>query len=515
MDILFARNLGEAGLNCLLLPVFNDKKAFEYVPELARNLPWLQNSPALADFRAKKDETALLYGPPEALKDAPLPRLLLVGLGKRDDFKPQVLRDAVAAGMKACLALKLEKPGLSLEVLPALAGAGKTAPDQAQLAEEAVLGALLALHYREICQTPQAGDEARVEPASLTLVGPASATGKDRAAVAKAQAVAHGMKLTRDLVNGPANQVTPAYLETRAQELARAYGFSCTALGPDYLRDEGFGAFCAVARGSRTEPRLIILEHRPQNPPKNLKPIVVVGKGVTFDSGGLCIKPAANMDNMKTDMAGAGTVIGLFAAFGEAMRTDETLKDRHLVGIMPCAENMPGGNATRPGDVVITLAGKTVEIINTDAEGRLLLCDALTLAQQRWDSAALIDLATLTGACVVALGEKTAGLFNNNDELRDRLMALGEKCGERFWPMPIYDEDLIKGKTADLANAGGRSGGAVFAAAFLKQFINEKTAWAHLDIAGPARLDEKTAICPGGATAVCLRTLFELVKQGL
>lgn len=509
MDILFTKNIGEAGLDCLLLPVFNDKKPYEYAPELARSLPWLQKNPALADFKAKKDETALLYG----AEGSPLPRLLLLGLGKREDFKPQVLRDAVAAGVKACVSLRLAKLGLPLEVLPGLEGIGGGA-GQDQLAEEAVLGALLALHYREICQTPKEGDEARFEPASFTLVGSDPEMGKDRAAVAKAQALACGIKLTRDLVNGPANLVTPAYMETQAQELARKYGFSCTSLGPDYLRDEGFGALWAVAQGSSNEPRLIILEYRPQKPAKGLKPIVVVGKGITFDSGGISLKPGEGMEKMKTDMAGAGTVIGLFAAFGEAMQGDESLKERHLVGIMPCAENMPDGKATRPGDVVTTLSGKTVEIINTDAEGRLILCDALTLAQQRWDSSALIDMATLTGACVVALGEKTAGLFNNNQELCDKLMALGEKCGERFWPMPIYDEDLIKGKTADLANVGPRWGGAISAAAFLKQFVKEKTAWAHLDIAGPARLDEKTPTCPGGATAVCLRTLFELVKQG-
>ena len=537
--------------DCVIVPVFSGQAPLEYIPELLEAAPWLGVTPALRDFKAKKGETHLAYGHPEA----PISRAVFCGLGKPEDFRPEFLRDAVAAAVKSCAAMKLERLAVPLEALRKVrdeaeaaapkhdcgCGTGKaqgkaeknkSAKPKACLIEEAVLGALLSLYVNDIYKTKNE-DDPKFTPSSFSLLtAEASVPENLLAAARKAEAVAHGICYTRDLVNGPANVITPSRLEEEAQGLARKYGFQCTALGPDYLRDNGYGAFWAVARGATQEPRLIILEYRPESlDPDEQKPVIIVGKGVTFDSGGISLKPAAKMHEMKSDMAGAGTVLGLFKALGEALRSaagkaasnDElgeagpcgcaSLAGKHIIGIIPASENMPDGNATRPGDIVTTLAGKTVEITNTDAEGRLLLIDCLTMAQERWQPAALIDIATLTGACVVALGEKTCGLFGNNDCLRDHILALGERCSERFWPLPVWDEDLdeLKSDTADLNNTGPREGGALFAALFLKQFVKKETPWAHLDIAGPGYTQKKSPVFPGGASAFGLRTLFELI----
>jgi leucyl aminopeptidase len=560
MDIFFQTVLNDA--DCIIIPIFSDKDPLTLFQYLGKSMPWIRSSPALKDFKGKKDTTAIAYLPDDAYEylnslsksrgkrlhnqqldvelfmgglvkdieqtqdssdendDSRSPRrILFCGMGKSEEFTPSVLRDAIASGLKICAELKLKRLLLPIETLVGILQYGSIKKEQltfAGLVEESVLGALLSLYSRELYKSKINAEDTRFMPDSFTLLClDESMQEQVMTATQKAQAIAHGISLTRNLVNGPANIVTPSYLETRAQNLARRYNFDCTTLGPDYLRDAGYGAFWAVAKGAAEEPRLIILEHKPDKPKNKDKPIIIVGKGITFDSGGICLKPAAGMYEMTSDMAGAGTVLGLFAALGEASLSTKTKKltHHHIIGIMPCAENMPDGKATHPGDIVTTLAGKTVEITNTDAEGRLLLCDALTLAQKRWTPAAIIDMATLTGACVIALGEKTVGLFGNNAGLRDRLMLLSKKNSERFWPMPIYDEDLdiLKSNTADLNNVGPREGGAVFAALFLKQFVENSIPWAHLDIAGPAFTDKKTPTCPGGASGVTLRTLFDYI----
>jgi leucyl aminopeptidase len=569
MDIIFQTVLNDA--DCILIPVFSDKDPLTFFEYLDRSMPWIKSTPTLRDFKGKKDATALAYLPEDAYEfmnslknedgkrlhhpqlDVELfmgelaqdvekmeesdsagaddagedererspRRVLFCGMGKIEDFKADVLRDAVASGLKICAELKLKRLLLPVESLAAIlhvCSGNKNHLSFAGLIEESVLGAFLSLYSRELykSKSDNHNDNPNFIPDSLTLLCLDEATeAQVIPAAQKAQSIANGISLARNLINGPANIVTPSYLETRAQNLARRYNFSCTALEPDYLRNERFGAFLAVTKGAAEEPRLLILEHKPNKAKNKDKPIIIIGKGITFDSGGLCLKPSAGMHEMTSDMAGAGTVLGLFAALGEAGLAPSTKKltQLHIVGIMPCAENMPDGKATHPGDIVTTLAGKTVEITNTDAEGRLLLCDCLTLAQTRWTPSAIIDLATLTGACVVALGEKTTGLFGNNDELRDKLMRLSAKNSERFWPMPIYDEDLeiLKSNTADLNNVGPREGGALFAALFLKQFVGKSTPWAHLDIAGPAFTDKKSPVCPGGASGVTLRTLFDYI----
>jgi leucyl aminopeptidase len=560
MDIIFQTILNDA--DCILIPLFSGKEPTSFFHYLGRSMPWIKKTPVLQDFKAKKDSTAIAYLPDDAYeflsslkrqkgkrlyhpqldvelfmdglrKDVEIPRsdsvpdeealsprrILFCGLGKEEEFKLAVLRDAVASGLKICAELKLKRLLLPVESLAAVlhcCGGEKKGLSLAGLVEESVLGALLSLYSRELYKSRSAGEDAQFTPDALTLLCLDEAMAEQlMPAAQKAQALAHGISLTRNLVNGPANIVTPSYLETRAQNLSRRYSFACTTMGPDALRDEGLRAFLAVAKGSAEEPRLIILEHKPANAENKDRPLIVIGKGLTFDSGGLCIKPSAGMHEMNCDMAGAGTVLGLFAALGEAGLAANTreLARRHVIGIMPCAENMPDGKAVHPGDIVTTLAGKTVEITNTDAEGRLALCECLTLAQKRWTPSVIIDMATLTGACVVALGEKTTGLFSKDEVLRDKLLRLSAKNSERFWPLPVYDEDLevLKSNTADLNNVGPREGGALFAALFLKQFVEKNTLWAHLDIAGPAFTGKKTPTCPGGASGEPLRTLFDYI----
>ena len=301
------------------------------------------------------------------------------------------------------------------------------------------------------------------------------------------------VQMARDLANRPANDLTPEGLASEAREMGEAVsGLRITVLGKKELLKEKMGGILAVAEGSPQEPHLIVLEHRPKKPKKS---IVLVGKGITFDTGGISMKPAKNMGWMKYDMCGAATVMGVMRAVAHL---ELPIK---VVGLIPTAENMPSGTALKPGDIITTASGKTVEVDNTDAEGRLLLADALHYAE-RFNPDIIIDYATLTGACVVALGHEAAGIMGNDDELIATLKKIGDTVGERVWPLPLYDEYLsyLKSEWADLQNAGSRWGGAVTAGTFLKQFVPEKVSWVHLDIAGVGYHEHEHNGLPKGAT---------------
>lgn len=317
------------------------------------------------------------------------------------------------------------------------------------------------------------------------------------------QAWALGTALTRDLGNTPANVCTPKYLGRQAEKLGKAYAdLQVEVLKQKAIKDLGMGALLAVAQGSAAQPRFIIMNYKPKKA-VNAQPIVLVGKGVTFDSGGISLKPAANMDEMKYDMGGAAAVFGTMKALCEAGLP------LHVVGLVPAVENMPDGGATRPGDIVTSLSSKTIEILNTDAEGRLILCDALTYAE-RYKPQAVIDMATLTGACVVALGAHRAGLLGNDDNLKQALFDAGERARDPVWCLPLDDEykALLKSPFADLKNIGGREAGTITAAAFLSAFA-ENYSWAHLDIAGVAwqRGDKK------GGTGRPVGLLLEYLRR--
>ena len=300
-----------------------------------------------------------------------------------------------------------------------------------------------------------------------------------RRALLEAHAIHSGMNLTRDLGNLPGNICTPAYLAQQARKVGRlSTRLKVTVLEEKAIEKLGMGAFLSVSRGSHHPGKLICLEYR--NGPTRQAPIALVGKGITFDTGGISLKPSATMDEMKFDMCGAASVLGAFVACAKLKLPI------NLVGILACAENMPGGNASKPGDIVTTMSGQTVEILNTDAEGRLVLCDALTYVG-RYKPQCVIDLATLTGACVVALGQEAAGLMSNNQKLADSLLDAGQVSGDRAWQLPLWEEyqPQLKSNFADIANIGGRWAGTITAACFLSRFT-EKYKWAHLDIAGIA-----------------------------
>jgi leucyl aminopeptidase len=384
-------------------------------------------------------------------------------------------------------------------------------PEQAA---KLAFGARLRAYKFETYRTTLKDDE-KAKLKRLTVLTPepkAAAAAYDTLA-----AVAHGVEVTRNLVSEPANVLFPKEFAERLESLKKL-GVKVEVFDEDDLRKLGFGSMLAVSQGSARAPRMVVMQwlgapaHDDEKKGKKpVEPLVFVGKGVTFDSGGISIKPAAGMEDMKWDMAGAGTVAGLMAALaGRKAKVD-------AVGLVGLVENMPSGTATRPGDVVTSYSGQTVEIINTDAEGRLVLADVLYYAQERFAPRYMVDLATLTGAIIVGLGHEYAGLFANDDDLAAKLAAAGEAVGEKLWRMPLakpgesYDKEL-KSAIADMKNVGGRPGGSITAAQFLQRFVNGKP-WAHLDIAGMAWGAKDTAITPKGATGYGVRLLDAFVKE--
>ncbi len=438
---------------------------------------------AAAEFKGGKGKTCMILAP-----GAGLSRVLAVGLGKAAELTPLRLEEA---GGHAAAALGREAE--------AAIAADALTPEQA--ARVALGAALRAYRFDRYRTKEKPEDKPRL--ARLRVLGDAAEAAA--AAFAPLQAVAEGVFLSRDLVSEPPNVLTPAEMAERCRGLA-ALGVDVRVLGPDALQGLGFGALLGVAQGSVNEPRMVVM--RWDGAGGAGKPVAFVGKGVTFDTGGISIKPAGGMEDMKWDMAGAGTVIGLMAALaGRKARVD-------AVGLVGLVENMPSGSAQRPGDVVRSYSGQTIEVINTDAEGRLVLADVLWYCQQTFDPAFMVDLATLTGAIIIALGHEHAGMFANNDELAARLEAAGRASGEKLWRMPLADayDEQIKSAIADMKNVGGRPGGSITAAQFLQRFVNGKP-WAHLDIAGMAWSSKDAARTPKGATAFGVRLLDRLVAE--
>ena len=322
----------------------------------------------------------------------------------------------------------------------------------------------------------------------------------------RARLLRTAVQLARDLGNRPANDLTPEAFASAVREMCEEVsGLRVTVLGIKELLKEKMGGILGVSRGSQEEPRMIIIEHRPKKPKKS---IVLVGKGVTFDAGGISLKPAAGMGWMKYDMCGAATVVGVMRAVAEL---EMPIK---VVGLIPAVENLPSGTATKPGDILTMSSGKTVEVDNTDAEGRLILADALHHAE-RFNPDVILDYATLTGACVVALGHEAAGIMGNDPELIETLKKIGSDVGERVWPLPLYDEYLgyLKSEWADLKNAGERWGGVVTAGTFLKQFVPEKVSWAHMDVAGVAYNEKEHNGLPKGATGFGVDLTVAFLEQ--
>jgi leucyl aminopeptidase len=444
------------------------------------------------DFKGKRDETTLLY--PSGAKPE---RILLVGLGKPGEVTRTTIRRAAAVAGKRARALGTKQ--LAFAVAPE-ARNGVSARELGQAAVEGAGHGAWA--FTELKATP---DEPKPEVEGVTLVCDQKEMKEVAAGQRVGDAVAAGQRLTRYLQMLPGNVCTPTYLAERAKQLSDQYGFTLTLFDRAKLQQEGMGALLAVAQGSAQEPRLIVLEHRGGG--GDAAPVALVGKGVTFDSGGISIKPALNMEDMKFDMSGAAAVLGTFETLGQ-------LKPKlNVVGIIPATENLPSGTAVKPGDVVKSHFGKTIEIINTDAEGRLILCDALSYVR-RFKPAAVIDIATLTGAVVVALGQVAIGAMGNDETLLAEVREAGDRAGERCWPLPLWDEyrDLLKSDIADLKNSGGRGAGSIAGGWFLKEFV-EGYPWVHLDIAGTAYTDGEGPHQAKGPTAVGVRLFTEFILK--
>jgi leucyl aminopeptidase len=342
-------------------------------------------------------------------------------------------------------------------------------------------------------------------PVDCALIAPASLDSRaTRKVQSEATAISSGVRTVRDLGNGPANLVTPTWIAARAREVAEETGVKCTVYGRKEIERMKMGGLLAVNRGSAEEPKFIVLEYAPK---KARRHVALVGKGITFDSGGISIKPADKMEEMKFDMCGAAAVIGTIEA---AARLELPVR---ITGVIPSTDNLPSGSAYKPGDIITMMSGKTVEIVNTDAEGRMILGDALHYASDL-EPDHLIDFATLTGACVVALGNECSGIFSNDDELAEKLITAGERVGERLWRLPAWDEykELIRSEWADMKNSGGRWGGAITAALFLKEFVNCPS-WAHIDIAGTAYTDHDTGRDAKGATGVGVRATIAFLQS--
>ena len=418
------------------------------------------------DLAGKVGQTLLL----QALPNLKAERVLLVGAGKERELSDRQYRKLVSSVLGS---LKSLGGGDAVLALGDLAVKGRDAHGKARLLVETLADGLYVFDRFK----SQKADAPKLKKITL-LADKADAPAVEQGA-RQAQAIANGMALTRDLGNLPPNLCHPSFLADEAKALAKAHkNLKVEVLDEKKLRELGMGAFLAVAQGSEQPPRLIVLQYNGGK--KDEAPYALVGKGITFDTGGISLKPGLGMDEMKFDMCGAASVFGTFRAVLELQLPI------NLVGLLACAENMPSGRATRPGDIVTTMSGQTVEILNTDAEGRLVLCDALTYAE-RFKPQAVVDIATLTGACIVALGANTSGLMGNNDALVRQLLKAGEHADDRAWQLPLYDEyqEQLDSPFADIANIGGPKAGTITAGCFLSRFA-KKYHWAHLDIAGTA-----------------------------
>ena len=416
----------------------------------------------------KAGETLLLFDVP-GLKAS---RLLLVGLGPREKYGLATLRRAAAAAAEAA---GNSGAGDAVSLLPSVAP--KVAAPAA--AVRAIVEASEHATYRFQRMKSKPPERSSKLQRMTLLLADREAAPEAKRGLAQGIAIAHGVAFTRDLGNLPANVCTPSYLAEEARKLGRRFPkLKVQVLGEDEIKKLGMGAFWGVARGSSQPPRLIVFEYTGGR--KSEQPIALVGKGVTFDAGGISIKPAAKMDEMKFDMCGAASV------FGTVLAACEMELPLNLVGITPAAENLPDGNADKPGDILTSLSGQTIEVLNTDAEGRLLLADALTYAE-RYKPRAVVDIATLTGACVIALGQHASGLMSPDDALAAELLAAGERSGDRAWRLPLWEDyqPQLDSNFADFANVGGREAGAITAGCFLSRFAGNFR-WAHLDIAGTA-----------------------------
>ncbi len=443
------------------------------------------------DIKGKLKEITLVH----SLGKLPSTRIVIAGFGKKRELTTNKVRGVVA---ETCRWLR-QKGVSSIATVAHGAGINGISPETA--AQVVTEGAILGLYSFRKYMTKK--DDVPGEIKQLLIVGNKGAKSLLEQGSRKGAVLAEAANLARDMVNEPANFMTPGHMAEMALNLAESYGLEAIILEREQMAEMGMGALLGVADGSRQPPKFIILHYKGNDSGK--VDVALVGKGITFDSGGLSIKPSNGMAEMKGDMAGGASVMTAITAIAR-------LKLKiNVTAVIPAAENLPGGSALKPGDILTAMNGKTIEVLNTDAEGRLILADALSYTQ-KLDARYIIDVATLTGACKAALGDFCTGAFGNNQRLMNKVVAAGNEAGELIWPMPMYDEyrEQIKSDVADIKNIGGRYGGAITAAKFLAEFIN-KTPWVHLDIAGTSDSDKERAYLVKGATGVPVRTLINFI----
>jgi leucyl aminopeptidase len=476
---------------CIVLGVYESRRLSPAAEALDQVLGGrLKGILEKGDMDGKLGQTLLLYGIPKLRAE----RILLVGLGHARDFGDNELRKAVAASVKR---LDETGSGRATSYLTGLEVKGRDLPGnvgQATLAAEEALYRFDRLKKKK--------DPAPRRPLhEITWQVPAEHGDTAQDALQQAVATARGIALAKDLGNLPGNICTPTYLADQARELAERHPkLEVEVLEQADMEELGMGALLSVAKGSRQPPKLIVLQYRGSEAGK---PVALVGKGITFDAGGISIKPAQAMDEMKYDMCGAASVLGTVSAVADLSLPI------HLVALIPSCENLPDGAANKPGDIVTSMSGQTIEVLNTDAEGRLILCDTLTYCE-RFEPDAVVDIATLTGACVVALGKHPSGLLGNHPSLNRELLAAGKQAGDRAWELPLWEDyqEQLKSNFADMANIGGREAGAVTAACFLSRFA-KKLHWAHLDIAGTAWTSGSKKGATGRPVGLLTRFLIE------
>jgi len=455
------------------------------------------------EFQGKSNQTVLLHTQGKMFAK----RVLLVGLGKKKDAKLDSVRQAMGTAVK-----RIRQAG-ARSFTTVLHGRLLPNASELELAQAMTEGAMLGVYQFTVYRTIT-GDQPKEIERMIVVEAEADAQADIKEGVRRGVAAAEAAMFVRDLSNHPSNIMTPSRIATEAKSIAKERGVRVKILEQRDVEKLGMGAFLGVARGSHEPPKFIVLEYKGPSPGKRngraSQPIVLVGKTITFDTGGISLKPSENMEQMKADMTGGAAVLATVRA---ASRLRLPL---HVIGILPATENMPGGRAIKPGDVLTTMSGLTVEVQNTDAEGRLILADGLNYAT-RLKPAAIIDIATLTGACAVALGQFAIGMFSNRDALKQRIQQAGAKAGERVWEMPLWDDyfEQLKSDVADMRNIGGRGGGMITAALFLSKFVAD-CPWVHLDIASTDWSDRERAYISKGPTAIGTRLLIQyLIDESL
>ncbi len=443
------------------------------------------------EIKGKLHEITLLH----SLGKLPASRIVVTGLGKKPELSVNKVRGAVA---ETCRWLR-HKGVASVATIAQGAGINDISLESA--AQAVTEGALLGLYAFRRYITKKENDFGEIK--QLLIAGSENQKLPLEQAIVRGRILAEAANWARDLVNEPANYMTPSQMAEAARQLAKSYGLKAEVLEREQMAEAGMGALLGVAQGSQQPPKFIVLSYKGSD--SDEIDVALVGKGITFDSGGISIKPSEGMADMKGDMAGGAAVMAALSAIAQ-------LKPKiNVMAVVPATENLPSGSALKPGDILTAMSGKTIEVLNTDAEGRLILADALSYAR-KLDAKSIIDVATLTGACMVALGKICSGAFSNNQELVDKIIIAGNEAGEYIWQLPMYEEyrEQLKSDVADIKNIGNRYGGAITAAKFLAEFVDD-TPWVHLDIAGTSETDKEKGYLVKGATGVPVRTLVNLI----